>query len=162
MWIDDQLVMDYWQISNPTVREATVHSGAVGQAKKIRIDYYDNVGYAKLGLNWVAPGQSGGTRSRNRAEAPVRPEDFDDGVGVRRSRGQDREHHLRRHRARSRLRSQYFRTGRPGRPEDQRFGVLPDARHRLPPQDRQDHGHRRQDHVRLLPGTPKPAPTEVP
>ncbi|WP_328614435.1 PA14 domain-containing protein [Amycolatopsis sp. NBC_00355] len=58
MWIDDQLVMDYWQISNPTVREATVHSDAAGQAKKIRIDYYDNGGYAKLDLNWIAPGKA--------------------------------------------------------------------------------------------------------
>ncbi|MEU3622562.1 PA14 domain-containing protein [Amycolatopsis coloradensis] len=55
MWIDDQLVMDYWQISNPAWREATVHSDAAGQAKKIRIDYYDNGGYAKLDLNWTTP-----------------------------------------------------------------------------------------------------------
>ncbi|MFF0148007.1 PA14 domain-containing protein [Amycolatopsis sulphurea] len=58
MWIDDQLVMDYWQISNPAWREATVHSDAPGQAKKIRIDYYDNGGYAKLDLNWIAPGKA--------------------------------------------------------------------------------------------------------
>ncbi|RJQ86676.1 hypothetical protein D5S19_11055 [Amycolatopsis panacis] len=58
MWIDDQLVMDYWQISNPAWREATVHSDAAGQVKKIRIDYYDNGGYAKLDLNWIAPGKA--------------------------------------------------------------------------------------------------------
>ncbi|MDQ7809034.1 PA14 domain-containing protein [Amycolatopsis sp. A133] len=58
MWIDDQLVMDYWQVSNPTVREATVHSDAAGQGKRIRIDYYDNGGYAKLDLTWVAPGKA--------------------------------------------------------------------------------------------------------
>ncbi|WP_233224144.1 PA14 domain-containing protein [Amycolatopsis sp. BJA-103] len=58
MWIDDQLVMDYWQVSNPAWREATVHSDAAGQAKKIRIDYYDNGGYAKLDLNWIAPGKA--------------------------------------------------------------------------------------------------------
>ncbi|WP_442875926.1 PA14 domain-containing protein [Amycolatopsis sp. NBC_01488] len=55
MWIDDQLVMDYWQISNPAWRQATVHSDTPGQAKKIRIDYYDNGGYAKLDLNWTTP-----------------------------------------------------------------------------------------------------------
>jgi RHS repeat-associated protein len=58
MWIDDQLVMDYWQVSNPAWREATVHSDAPGQAKKIRIDYYDNGGYAKLDLDWIAPGKA--------------------------------------------------------------------------------------------------------
>ncbi|WP_409463266.1 PA14 domain-containing protein [Amycolatopsis sp. GA6-003] len=58
MWIDDQLVMDYWQVSNPAWREATVHSDTAGQAKKIRIDYYDNGGYAKLDLNWIAPGKA--------------------------------------------------------------------------------------------------------
>ncbi|UUV30726.1 PA14 domain-containing protein [Amycolatopsis roodepoortensis] len=55
MWIDDQLVMDYWQISEPAWREATVHSDKPGQVKKIRIDYYDNGGYAKLDLNWTTP-----------------------------------------------------------------------------------------------------------
>ncbi|KFU82039.1 RHS repeat-associated core domain-containing protein [Amycolatopsis lurida] len=55
MWIDDQLVMDYWQISNPAWREATVRSDSPGQIKKIRIDYYDNGGYAKLDLNWTTP-----------------------------------------------------------------------------------------------------------
>jgi RHS repeat-associated protein len=55
MWIDDQLVMDYWQISNPAWRQAVVHSDTPGQVKKIRIDYYDNGGYAKLDLNWTTP-----------------------------------------------------------------------------------------------------------
>ncbi|MEV4049578.1 PA14 domain-containing protein [Amycolatopsis sp. NPDC049688] len=55
MWIDDQLVMDYWQISNATERQAVVHSDTPGQVKKIRIDYYDNGGYAKLDLNWTTP-----------------------------------------------------------------------------------------------------------
>ncbi|MGW4065472.1 PA14 domain-containing protein, partial [Amycolatopsis sp. NPDC004747] len=55
MWIDDQLVMDYWQVSNATERQATVHSDTPGQVKKIRIDYYDNGGYAKLDLNWTTP-----------------------------------------------------------------------------------------------------------
>ncbi|WP_297542085.1 PA14 domain-containing protein [Amycolatopsis sp.] len=55
MWIDDQLVMDYWQISGATMRTATVHNDSAGQAKKIRIDYYDNAGYAKLDLNWTTP-----------------------------------------------------------------------------------------------------------
>ncbi|WP_245914268.1 PA14 domain-containing protein [Amycolatopsis sulphurea] len=57
MWVDDQLVMDYWQVSNPAWREATVHADAAGQAKRIRIDYYDNGGYAKLDLDWIAPGK---------------------------------------------------------------------------------------------------------
>lgn len=56
MWIDDVLVMDFWQVSEPTWRQATVNSGAAGQAKKIRIDYYENGGYAKLDLNWIPPG----------------------------------------------------------------------------------------------------------
>ena len=55
MWIDDQLVMDYWQISDPAWRQAVVHSDTPGQVKKIRIDYYDNGGYAKLDLNWTTP-----------------------------------------------------------------------------------------------------------
>ncbi|WUL19880.1 PA14 domain-containing protein [Amycolatopsis sp. NBC_00355] len=55
MWVDDQLVMDYWQVSDPAWRQAVVHSDTPGQVKKIRIDYYDNGGYAKLDLNWTTP-----------------------------------------------------------------------------------------------------------
>jgi len=55
MWVDDQQVMDYWQNSAATIRTATVHSDSAGQAKKIRIDYYDFSGPAKLDLNWTTP-----------------------------------------------------------------------------------------------------------
>jgi RHS repeat-associated protein len=56
MWVDDQLVIDDWNhVNTATWRQAKVTSPAAGTAKKIRIDYLNDVGYSKVELHWTTP-----------------------------------------------------------------------------------------------------------
>ncbi|RLK61321.1 RHS repeat-associated protein [Actinokineospora cianjurensis] len=55
VWVDDQLIIDSWIGTYPLWRNANVTSTAAGQAKKIRIDYFEvNLG-AQLELHWTTP-----------------------------------------------------------------------------------------------------------
>ncbi|XIF82729.1 PA14 domain-containing protein [Kutzneria buriramensis] len=55
MWVDDQLVIDDWINTTPKWRQAVVHSDAPGQAKRIRIEYYEFDLTAQLELDWTTP-----------------------------------------------------------------------------------------------------------
>ncbi|SER12773.1 RHS repeat-associated core domain-containing protein [Actinokineospora terrae] len=55
VWVDDQLIIDSWIGTYPLWRNANVVSGAAGETKKIRIDYFEvNLG-AQLELHWTTP-----------------------------------------------------------------------------------------------------------
>ncbi|RLK62005.1 PA14 domain-containing protein [Actinokineospora cianjurensis] len=55
VWVDDQLIIDSWIGTYPLWRNANVVSGAAGESKKIRIDYFEvNLG-AQLELHWTTP-----------------------------------------------------------------------------------------------------------
>ncbi|HEV7973826.1 PA14 domain-containing protein [Amycolatopsis sp.] len=55
VWVDDKIVIDDWRNSSPTWRQGVVHSDASGQAKRIRIDYYEFDVTAQLELHWTTP-----------------------------------------------------------------------------------------------------------
>ncbi|GHG14283.1 hypothetical protein GCM10017567_35000 [Amycolatopsis bullii] len=55
VWIDDQLVIDDWINTTPKWRQAVVHADSAGQAKRIRIDYYEFDLTAQLELHWTTP-----------------------------------------------------------------------------------------------------------
>nr|CEL18157.1 putative large secreted protein [Kibdelosporangium sp. MJ126-NF4]CTQ90613.1 putative large secreted protein [Kibdelosporangium sp. MJ126-NF4] len=55
MWLDDQLVMDDWRHTEQAWRQAVVRSDGPGSVKRIRLDYFDDLGFAKLELHWVTP-----------------------------------------------------------------------------------------------------------
>ncbi|RKT72950.1 RHS repeat-associated protein [Saccharothrix variisporea] len=56
VWVNDNLVMDYWVDSSPTWRTAVVTSPAPGHTKQIRVEYYENAVTAQLELHWTTPG----------------------------------------------------------------------------------------------------------
>jgi len=55
VWVDDMIVVDDWRDTSATWRQASVTAGAAGQAKRIRVDYYDAGGPAQLELHWTTP-----------------------------------------------------------------------------------------------------------
>ncbi|WP_077241311.1 PA14 domain-containing protein [Amycolatopsis azurea] len=55
VWVDDQLVIDDWRNTTPAWRQGVVQSGAAGQIKRIRIDYYEFDLTAQLELHWTTP-----------------------------------------------------------------------------------------------------------
>ncbi|WP_158889743.1 PA14 domain-containing protein [Amycolatopsis anabasis] len=55
LWVDDELVIDNWRVGEPAISKGKVHSDKPGHIRKIRVDYYDDGGYAKLDLNWTTP-----------------------------------------------------------------------------------------------------------
>ncbi|OXM58670.1 hypothetical protein CFP71_01715 [Amycolatopsis thailandensis] len=55
VWVDDQLVVDDWINTTPKWRQGVVHADAAGQAKRIRIDYYEFDLTAQLELHWTTP-----------------------------------------------------------------------------------------------------------
>ncbi|HVV12772.1 MAG TPA: PA14 domain-containing protein [Amycolatopsis sp.] len=56
VWVDDLLVIDDWQVQGATWTSATVHSGAAGEAHRIRLEYFQGAGDSQLELDWVPPG----------------------------------------------------------------------------------------------------------
>ncbi|MGW4523079.1 PA14 domain-containing protein [Amycolatopsis sp. NPDC004378] len=55
VWVDDQLVVDDWINTTAKWRQGVVHSDAPGQAKRIRVDYYEFDLTAQLELHWTTP-----------------------------------------------------------------------------------------------------------
>ncbi|MET8851450.1 PA14 domain-containing protein [Amycolatopsis sp. NPDC004625] len=56
VWVDDQLVIDDWINTTAKWRQGVVHADAAGQAKRIRVDYYEFDLTAQLELHWTTPG----------------------------------------------------------------------------------------------------------
>ncbi|WIY02434.1 PA14 domain-containing protein [Amycolatopsis mongoliensis] len=55
VWVDDQIVIDDWRNTTPAWRQGVVHSDSAGQAKRIRVDYYEFDLTAQLELHWTTP-----------------------------------------------------------------------------------------------------------
>ncbi|MEV4049798.1 PA14 domain-containing protein [Amycolatopsis sp. NPDC049688] len=55
VWVDDQLVIDDWVNTTAKWRQGVVHADAAGQAKRIRVDYYEFDLTAQLELHWTTP-----------------------------------------------------------------------------------------------------------
>ncbi|MEV6871487.1 PA14 domain-containing protein [Amycolatopsis sp. NPDC051128] len=55
VWVDDRLVIDDWRNTTPAWRQGVVHADAAGQAKRIRVDYYEFDLTAQLELHWTTP-----------------------------------------------------------------------------------------------------------
>lgn len=58
LWIDDQLVIDDWNIHGETLRESTPVILQAGQTYDVRMEYFDNTGTAAIRLQWSYPGQA--------------------------------------------------------------------------------------------------------
>ncbi|WP_410603193.1 PA14 domain-containing protein [Amycolatopsis sp. lyj-90] len=55
VWVDDQIVIDDWINTTPKWRQGVVRSDSPGQAKRIRVDYYEFDLTAQLELHWTTP-----------------------------------------------------------------------------------------------------------
>ncbi|MGV9365625.1 PA14 domain-containing protein [Amycolatopsis sp. NPDC003731] len=55
VWVDDQLVIDDWINTTPKWRQGVVHADNAGQAKRIRVDYYEFDLTSQLELHWTTP-----------------------------------------------------------------------------------------------------------
>jgi hypothetical protein len=61
LWIDDRLVIDRWLDREATLNASPAITLRANQKVKIRMEYYDNEGYASAQLRWRLPGASAGT-----------------------------------------------------------------------------------------------------
>jgi DNA-binding beta-propeller fold protein YncE len=57
VWVDNQLVIDKWQVQQPTDWTGSIDLQA-GQKYPIRMEYYDNTAGAKAKLSWKTPSAS--------------------------------------------------------------------------------------------------------
>jgi RHS repeat-associated protein len=55
VWVDDRIVIDDWRNTSAIWRQGVVHSDNAGQAKRIRVEYYDLDASAQLELHWTNP-----------------------------------------------------------------------------------------------------------
>lgn len=69
VWLDDVLLIDRWVDQGPTAAESPVFQVAEGEVRRVRIEYYENAGGARVDLQWRTPGAAAfevvpGTRLR--------------------------------------------------------------------------------------------------
>ncbi|QTV79401.1 PA14 domain-containing protein [Microbacterium sp. NIBRBAC000506063] len=57
VWVDDTLVVDRWETGAGESGDFALTVTA-GDSKRIRVEYFDDTGAAKLQLKWIAPGSS--------------------------------------------------------------------------------------------------------
>lgn len=58
LWVNDQLVIDDWIVTESKQRTATWTSPAAGTTARIRVEYFDGGGNALVSLWWARPGLS--------------------------------------------------------------------------------------------------------
>lgn len=56
LWIDDQLVIDAWSVSDSPRPVAGIAPLTTGRPAKVKLEYFDNLGVARIDLAWSAPG----------------------------------------------------------------------------------------------------------
>lgn len=56
MWIDDQLLLDSWELLGPRQVRAAYNNTVANSIHEIRIDFYNGGGPGQLHVNWVTPG----------------------------------------------------------------------------------------------------------
>lgn len=59
VWVNDVLYIDRWTNQSGVDADSFTFSAAAGESRRIRIEYFDNVGGAKLNLQWQGPGMTG-------------------------------------------------------------------------------------------------------
>ncbi|WP_309733287.1 PA14 domain-containing protein [Microbacterium sp. SORGH_AS_0428] len=59
VWVNDVLYIDRWADQSGVDADSFTFNAAAGESRRIRIEYFDNVGGAKLNLQWQAPGMTG-------------------------------------------------------------------------------------------------------
>jgi hypothetical protein len=58
VWINGQLVINNWTNHSATTNTSSAVSLTAGQTVNVKLEYYDNVGVARVSLAWKTPGQT--------------------------------------------------------------------------------------------------------
>lgn len=56
VWLDDVLLIDRWVDQGPTPAESFVFQAGAGEVRRVRVEYYENLGGARVDLQWKLPG----------------------------------------------------------------------------------------------------------
>lgn len=70
LWLADRLVCDAWRVADSTEISGNIELVA-GQRYDLRLEYYDNLGPARLRLSWTGPGIPKSVVPRNQLHAAI-------------------------------------------------------------------------------------------
>ena len=56
VWLDDVLMVNRWVDQAPTLADSPVFEVAAGEVRRVRVEYYENAGGARVDLQWRTPG----------------------------------------------------------------------------------------------------------
>lgn len=56
VWLDDVLLIDRWVDQGPTPADSYAFEARAGEVRRVRIEYYENLGGARVDLQWKTPG----------------------------------------------------------------------------------------------------------
>ncbi|WP_314455390.1 PA14 domain-containing protein, partial [uncultured Microbacterium sp.] len=56
VWLDDVLLIDRWVDQGPTPADSYAFEARAGEVRRLRIEYYENLGGARVDLQWKLPG----------------------------------------------------------------------------------------------------------
>lgn len=56
VWLDDVLLIDRWVDQGPTPADSYAFEARAGEVRRLRIEYYENLGGARVDLQWKIPG----------------------------------------------------------------------------------------------------------
>nr|WP_154923948.1 PA14 domain-containing protein [Microbacterium testaceum] len=56
VWLDDVLLIDRWVDQGPTAADSYAFEARAGEVRRLRIEYYENLGGARVDLQWKTPG----------------------------------------------------------------------------------------------------------
>ena len=70
LWLADRLICDAWRVADSTEISGDIELNA-GQRYDLRLEYYDNLGPARLRLSWTGPGIPKSVVPRNQLHAAI-------------------------------------------------------------------------------------------
>jgi hypothetical protein len=70
LWLADRLICDAWRVADSTEISGDIQLNA-GQRYDLRLEYYDNLGPARLRLSWTGPGIPKSVVPRNQLHAAI-------------------------------------------------------------------------------------------
>ncbi|MBD8478727.1 PA14 domain-containing protein [Microbacterium sp. CFBP 8794] len=56
VWLDDVLMIDRWVDQGPTAADSVAFTVGEGDVRRVRVEYYENAGGARVDLQWKPPG----------------------------------------------------------------------------------------------------------
>lgn len=56
VWLDDVLMVNRWVDQGPTLADSPVFEVTAGEVRRVRLEYYENAGGARVDLQWRTPG----------------------------------------------------------------------------------------------------------